>query len=195
MLDTPLTSGGSSASIEPYNQPVELLNLAPVLALVPASQELSSVKNVQETRERRPNPRYAEYYAHMAMTQDLYFEPKTYEEAINCFNRDYWIAAMQEEYESLMDAGTWELQDLPKSHSTVSYKWVFKLKLNGDGSIERYKARLVARGFSQRQKIDYHEIYSPVVKFPSIWTILSIATASGMNIIQFDVRPLIYMEK
>ena len=74
---------------------------------------------------------------------------------------------MQEEYESLMDPGTRESQDPLESHSIVSYKWVFKLKLNVDGSIKRYKTRLVARGFLQRQGIDYHKTYSHVVKFLS----------------------------
>ena len=88
-LDTLVTSGGISASIEPFNQPVELVNSAPIVAPVPAPRKLFPVQNVQETCERRPNPRYTEYYAHMATTQDLYFDPETYKKAINHSNRDY----------------------------------------------------------------------------------------------------------
>lgn len=95
---------------------------------------------------------------------------------------------MKEEFDSLMENVTWEYHELPNGRKTIKNKCVYKLKLAADGSVDCYKARLVAKGFTQKEGIDFKETYSPVIKFDSIWTILSIATAKDMNITQFDVR-------
>jgi hypothetical protein len=99
-----------------------------------------------------------------------------------------WQLAMQEEFNSLMQNGTWEYQTLPPGRRVIQNKWVFKQKLSVDGSVDRYKARLAAKGFTQCEGIDFKETFSPVIKFDSIRTILSVATAEDMNITQFDVK-------
>lgn len=81
-----------------------------------------------------------------------------------------------------------ELIDAPKDQTIIDCKWTYKLKRDSNGNVQRYKARLVARGFRQREGIDYHETYSPVVRFDSIRTILAIAACRGMDIKQFDVK-------
>lgn len=101
--------------------------------------------------------------------------------------RSQWQLAMQEEFDSLMLNRTWDLEPLPINRKTVKCKWVYKLKLGVDGGVQRFKARLCAKGFTQRHGIDYTETYSPVVKFDSIRSILSIAAAHDLDIIQFDV--------
>ena len=75
----------------------------------------------------------------------------------------------------------------PISRAPVSNKWVLGVKYDGKGEIERYKARLVARGFDQKYKIDYDETFSPVVKYSSIRTILAYAAMKGLHIHQMDV--------
>lgn len=80
-------------------------------------------------------------------------EPRTYREALNSDDRDQWMHAMQEEYDSLLRNNTWELVDRPIGQKVIDNKWVFKLKKNPDGSIERFKARLVVRGFTQKHGI------------------------------------------
>ncbi|GFV77404.1 retrovirus-related Pol polyprotein from transposon TNT 1-94 [Trichonephila clavipes] len=67
---------------------------------------------------------------------------------------------MESEMNSLSENHTWELSDLPVGAKAIPCKWVYRLKTNPDGSINKYKARLVARGFSQRQGIDYSETYT-----------------------------------
>lgn len=69
---------------------------------------------------------------------------------------------MKEEYQSLISNGTWELVDPPANRNIVSSKWVYRKKLNADGEVERFKARLVAQGFTQCFGSDYEEIFAPV---------------------------------
>ena len=76
--------------------------------------------------------------------------------------------AMQEEIDSLLENKTWELVKLPKGRKTLQNKWVHKIKHECEGKKERYKERLVVKGFAQKEGIDFNEIFSPVVKMASI---------------------------
>lgn len=115
-------------------------------------------------------------------------EPKTYEQAIESDDHKQWEKAMDEEYDSLIKNGTWNLVNPPIDQKVIDNRWVFKLKQNTDGSIDRFKARLVVRGFTQEYGIDYQETFSPVVKFTSIRAILALAASKRMKLQQFDVK-------
>ena len=82
---------------------------------------------------------------------------------------------MTTEYEALIRNDTWTLMSLPPDHKVIGCKWVFKVKLKPDGSLERYKAQLVAKGFQQTLGLDYFETFSPVVKPTTIRIVLSLA--------------------
>ena len=99
-----------------------------------------------------------------------------------------WRKAMDEEMDSLRKNDTWTLEKLPRGRNVVSSKWVFKSKTNPDGSLNRRKARLVARGFSQTAGVDYFETFAPVVRYESVRCALSLAAAHDMDIRQFDVK-------
>jgi hypothetical protein len=115
-------------------------------------------------------------------------EPQTYEQAVSSPEREQWLEAINAEYKSLVENQTWNLVERPKERKLVSCKWVFKVKHNADGGVERYKARLVARGFTQTEGIDYHETYSPVVKMTSIRVLLSIVAIHDLELHQMDVK-------
>jgi hypothetical protein len=101
-------------------------------------------------------------------------EPLNYIEALSNLK---WKQAMIEELASIEKNQTWELVELPPNKKAIQVKWVFKLKLNPDGTIAKYKARLVARGFLQKEGLDYSEVYSPVARIETVRLVVAVANA------------------
>lgn len=114
-------------------------------------------------------------------------EPISYEEAMKSSEKDEWLKAMQNEMDSLKENETWTLVDLPKGKKPIGCRWVYKVKTTSDGSIERHKARLVVKGFSQKPGVDYDQTFSPVAKMATIRSLLSVAASENMSLMQFDV--------
>jgi hypothetical protein len=90
----------------------------------------------------------------------------------------HWRHAM-EEYEALLSNSTWDLVPRPLGANIVINKWIFKHKLKADDSLDRYKARWVLRGFTQRPGVDYDETFSRVVKPTTVRTLLTLAVSRG----------------
>ena len=114
-------------------------------------------------------------------------EPVSFEEAMSGPQAHEWQSAAQSEYESLIENGTWDLVDLPEGRRALDSKWVFKAKLNAKGEVDRFKGRLVARGFEQRSGIDYNETFAPVIRYPSLRALLAHGITKKMKIHQMDV--------
>ncbi|KAM2961779.1 hypothetical protein FF1_031321 [Malus domestica] len=112
-------------------------------------------------------------------------EPSTFRTASTS---PHWQSAMQEEFNALKTQGTWELVPSPPNRTIIGSKWVYKVKKNPDGSISRYKARLVAQGFSQEPGIDYSETFSPVVRHTTVRLILSLAAINKWELRQLDIK-------
>jgi hypothetical protein len=100
----------------------------------------------------------------------------------------HWKNVMDLEYDALVKNGTWHLVPPMKGRNIVRAKWVYKIKRKQDGSLDRYKTRLVAKGFKQRYGIDYDDTFSHVVKIATVHTILSIPVSKGWNLHQLDVQ-------
>ncbi|KAL5494293.1 hypothetical protein EMCRGX_G015594 [Ephydatia muelleri] len=111
-------------------------------------------------------------------------EPKCAEDALK---EKKWRDAMKAEINSLHQHNVWDLVECPKGCKPVGSKWVFKVKTNADGSTERFKARLVAQGYTQREGLDYDETFSPVVRSESIRSVISLACKEGLKLHQMDV--------
>ena len=95
---------------------------------------------------------------------------------------------MKEEFDTLTKNHTWDLVILPPGQSVVGYKWIYKIKTRSDGSIERYKARLVVKGFTQEYGIDYEETFAPVARISSVRALLAVAAASKWDFFQMDIK-------
>ncbi|GJV40323.1 retrotransposon protein, putative, ty1-copia subclass [Tanacetum coccineum] len=130
----------------------------------------------------------AAYEFAIAKEQDTH-ELITFQEAINSFEKDEWVRAMKEKMSSLKKNHTWELVDQPPGQKLISCKWLYKIKEWIKGVQKpRYKARLVARGFTQRAGIDYNEVFSSVVRHTSIRVILSLTACEDYELEQLDVK-------
>jgi hypothetical protein len=95
---------------------------------------------------------------------------------------------MMEEYASIMKNDVWEVVPRPKGKKVVGSKWIYKVKHATDGSVDKCKARFVAKGFSQREGVDYEETFSPVARYSSIRAIISLAVEKGWHVHQMDVK-------
>ncbi|MCI32538.1 retrovirus-related pol polyprotein from transposon tnt 1-94, partial [Trifolium medium] len=112
-------------------------------------------------------------------------EPINY---IDALNDNKWKQAMIEELTAIEKNQTWEMVNLPVDKKAIAVKWVFKLKLNPDGSVAKYKARLMARGFLQREGLDYSEVYSPVARIETVRLVVAIANARDWPMYHLDVK-------
>lgn len=112
-------------------------------------------------------------------------EPKSYKQAIQ---HQHWVDAMNSELQALHQNGTWTITDLPACKSPIGCKWVYKIRYKYDGSIERFKVRLVAKGYTQVEGMDYFETFSPVAKVTTIRLLLALASTQKWHLHQLDVH-------
>jgi len=126
------------------------------------------------------------------MLSDIYqrcnltlLEPGSFHEA----KKDsHWMTAMEEELNMIEKNNTWELVDRPNDRKIIGVRWVFRTKLNLDGSINKHKARLVVKGYAQVAGMDYFETYTPVARLDTIRLVFSIVVQQGWKIFQLDVK-------
>ncbi|CAI7814192.1 unnamed protein product [Closterium sp. NIES-54] len=114
-------------------------------------------------------------------------EPATLKEALESSDAEEWKNSMESELKSIEENSTWELVELPEGRKAITSKWLFKIKSDADGKIERYKSRLVAKGYQQKEKVDYKELFAPVVKPTTLRTLLAGAAIKGWVVKQMDV--------
>lgn len=101
---------------------------------------------------------------------------------------DVWIEACEDELFSIEKNETWELVELPVGSKAIGLKWIFKIKRNADGTISKYKARLVVKGYVQRHGVDFDEVFAPVARMETIRLIIGVAATNGWEIHHLDVK-------
>lgn len=128
----------------------------------------------------------------MKSLQDVYercnvclIEPENFDEAME---QEAWRKAMQEEIDVIEKNKTWELVERPREKEIIGVKWVYKVKVNEDGSFQRNKARLVAKGYTQQPGIDYDETFSPVSRLDTIRMLIALAAQKGWLLYQLDIK-------
>ena len=103
-------------------------------------------------------------------------------------DKDCWLKAIDVELKALEKNQTWTLTDLPTGCKPLGCKWVFKIKRDVLGNIGRYKARLVAQGFAQREGFDYCETYAPVARLETFRILISVTSSKNLFAEQMDVE-------
>nr|XP_018625914.1 uncharacterized protein LOC108944936 [Nicotiana tomentosiformis] len=121
-----------------------------------------------------------------------HIEPGSFKEVVQ---DSRWVEEMQREISALEEKkNTWKLVDMPQGKQTIGSKWVYKIKHKANGEVERFKARLVDKGYNQNEGLDYHDTSSPVAKVVTVRTIISIAAAKGKRQGSDMVIILVYVD-
>lgn len=156
-----------------------------------STENVPDIENEQQVAElpRRsqranrgiPPDRFGEYVYVAA-------EPRTLAQALSSNHKSKWVAAMDDEMKSLAKNGTWSLCELPAGRTAIGSKWVYTAKTDASGEICRYKARLVAQGFSQKFGIDHDQVFAPVVRQTTFRILLSMASVEGLCVRHLDAK-------
>ena len=111
----------------------------------------------------------------------------SYKEAVRSPESAEWNKAMKEEIDNHTQRRTWELVPLPKGRKAIGSQWTYVIKFDSDGSITRYKARLVAQGCSQVIGIDYYDTFTPTIRLETVRALLHLTAAHGWYRGQDDI--------
>ena len=114
----------------------------------------------------------------MSHVQDV-FEPNSVEEALAL---PQWCEAMQEELQSIESNNTWELVPRPSHQKVIGVKWIYKAKFCSDGSLDKYKACLVAKGYAQKEGVDYDDTFAPTARYSSIRIVFALSSHYAWSI-------------
>ncbi|WVZ13110.1 hypothetical protein V8G54_017640 [Vigna mungo] len=170
-VQVPVIGASSSRVVVPHvvethdNQEEQHIN-TPVInnePVVEQSQEIVLRRSQREGKSAISND-YVVYLQESENDLSIDNDPVSFSEAINGDNSDKWLNVMKDELKSMVQNDVWDLVELPEGCKRVECKWVFKTKRDSHGNIERYKARLIAKGFTRKDCIDYKETFSPVSK-------------------------------
>ena len=115
-------------------------------------------------------------------------DPKTYDEAMNSIDASFWREVVSSEMDSVWNNKTWYLTDLPHGRKTIGCKWIFRKKLRIYGTIEKFKVRLVAKGFKQKEGVDFFDTYSPITRITTIRMLIALASIFKLELHQMDVK-------
>ena len=147
---------------------------------------MEEVRNLPPVRERRMPSKFGD--EDCLLVDSEIDEPKTVQEALNGEQCVQWREAMESEYSSLLKNDTWDLVPPLEGKNIVGSRWILKVKRDEDGGVDRFKARLVAQGYSQVKGVDYDEVFSPVARYTSVRSLLALANAHDLEIHQMDVK-------
>ena len=167
----PSTQPSSSSPVTTQSSTPSSATSSTTYLFINSSKKRCSLKEINEQNER----------CQFSTIQ----EPTCFEDTVQMKE---WCVGMDDEIKALKQHNTWELVELPKGKEKVGLKWIYKVKYIYDGSIQKYIARLVARGYMQCEGIDFNETFAPIARFDTIRTVLAIAAHWKWEVYQFDVN-------
>lgn len=153
----------------------------------------------QKKRVRRAPDRFG--FSNMCVV-DFTSEQISLQDALKGSEKEQWCSAMQQELKSFSDNDTWEVVDRPNKGTVVKNKWVFKKKSDSNGNV-RYRARLVAKGFTQIKGMDYNETFSPVLRYSTLRLLFALSVQLNLKMnhldaptafLSGDIKECVYME-
>ncbi|KAG7568373.1 Reverse transcriptase RNA-dependent DNA polymerase [Arabidopsis thaliana x Arabidopsis arenosa] len=180
---TPTLSPSSSTTTSPTNSesPIFTEEDFPLLS---SPQNATNNAHHMMTRAKsgivKPNPKYI-----LIANKGFPAEPRTIAAALK---HPGWTGAMEEEIDTCHETKTWSLEPLPDNANVLGCKWIFKTKIKADGTLDKLRARLVAKGYEQEEGVDFLETFSPVVRTATVRMILHVATVEKWDIKQLDVK-------
>jgi hypothetical protein len=180
----PMKETPSSSSQEPS------FSLEPIIRIDPFEYPLAKtpIDEDNEVTRKSKRQRTTKFSGNDLIVYLVDDTPKTIDDAYSSQDVDYCKEAVQSEMDSIMMNGTWEIVDRPYGCKPIGSKWVFKRKLRPDGTIERYKVRLVEKGYTQKEGEDFFDTYSPAAILTTIRVLLSLAVSHSLIVHQMDVK-------
>ena len=167
--------------------PLEASGSNNLLDHVPIEQDHEQSQPRSSNRERIPRRHFKIEGEYFMISHDEE-EPKTIQQAFYGPKAKEWFEVMKEEMNSMESIRVWDLVDLLPGCKTIGKKWILNIKHKADWIIGIYRARLVAKGYTQQEGIDYEKTFSPVVRFTSIHLILAIVVKMDLELYQMDVK-------
>ncbi|KAJ3699566.1 hypothetical protein LUZ61_003271 [Rhynchospora tenuis] len=186
---SPVIDSSSPESVPPESVPTQTEpNETPIhhTPPPPISHHMTTRSKANKTKPKKfPGHQLYSITKYPVDISQQHTEPTCYTQAVKY---PEWRQAMASELDALAKNNTWVLVDPPLQANIIGCKWLYKLKRRADGTVERYKAGLVAKGYTQEEGLDYFETFSPVVKPATIRTVLTIALANNWHVHQLDVN-------
>ncbi|WJX83794.1 hypothetical protein P8452_66428 [Trifolium repens] len=192
--DVPIENQGMDLNVDNVLNPNDVVDVGATEDVVEnevepeiegVEQPIASNELRRSTRDRRPSVRYpSNEYVYLTDGG----EPENFKEVLEDENKKEWMDAMEDEMQSLRENNTFELVKLPKGKRALKNRRVYRIKQDECTSQRRYKARLVLKGFKQREGIDFGEIFAPVVKMQSIRMVLGLPASLDLEVEQMDVK-------
>lgn len=145
---------------------------------------------MRKSSREKYKPKYLNDYTVLALCAESFVEdvPQQFNDIHGRDVEKQWMQAINEEITSLVKNKTWDLMPLPPGRRVIDNRWIFKIKRDKDGNIDKYKARLVVKGCSKRRGLDYEETYAPVARLTTVRTLLSTVNELRLKTRQLDVK-------
>ena len=153
------------------------------------NEESTSSELLQRSTREKMTPKYLDY-AILALNAQTYVEdvPDSFDDVDSSQNKEDWKEAVERELRSLMQNGTWTLVNKPYECKVIDCKWIFKVKRDANGKIDKFKTRLVTKGCAQEKGYDYDETYAPVARVTTLKILLSLIVENDLYACQLDVE-------
>lgn len=182
------TKDEESVNVVTGTEPESNVDETDVNSVLQNVEEIPPTEAPRQKRVRKPPQRYGFSNLCISSNTESLHDPATIQEALQGPDKDNWIAAMREELQAFEENSAWEVvSEVPPEKTLVQCKWVYKRKFDSDNSV-RYRARLVAKGFTQKPGLDYDETFSPVVRHSTLRLLFALSVQLDLNVTHLDVK-------